>query len=413
MSRTASGGKLESRTARLKLRPRKPPYWGPTSRPEISVGYRRISNQNGTWVARTYQGKPGQYLARSYAQADDYADSDGTEVLTYFEAVQRIAGEAPPVRSSSQYSMSQCVEDYLGFIEQQRRSLKDARSRMKVYVQPYFGDRPVTSLKPADFTKWLTWAHGLQPRGAAKTTAPAAELERRRRSTLNKVIAYLLAALNRAFQEGHVASREAWGRLRKFKGADSARIARLTTGEAKRLCNAAAPDFRRLLQVALITGCRYGELCAFKARDFDEGSGTLLVAQSKSGKSRRVPLTDEGQKLLASLCAGLDPDAHILTHADGSPWRPDQQFKPMKRACTAAKVAQTNFHALRHTTASLLAEEGTPLTMIAELLGHSDARMVSKHYQHLAPSIVADTIRAKLPSFGVRVGKKVRSLRQP
>lgn len=36
----------------------------------------------------------------------------------------------------------------------------------------------------------------------------------------------------------------------------------------------------------------------------------------------------------------------------------------------------------------------------AEVLGHSDARMVTKHYGHLAPSHVADAIRAALPKFG-------------
>jgi hypothetical protein len=37
--------------------------------------------------------------------------------------------------------------------------------------------------------------------------------------------------------------------------------------------------------------------------------------------------------------------------------------------------------------------------------------MVEKHYGHLAPSHVADEIRAKLPSFGVVIEGKVRKLR--
>jgi hypothetical protein len=32
--------------------------------------------------------------------------------------------------------------------------------------------------------------------------------------------------------------------------------------------------------------------------------------------------------------------------------------------------------------------------VIAEQLGHADTRMTEKHYAHLAPSYVADTIRA-------------------
>ena len=35
--------------------------------------------------------------------------------------------------------------------------------------------------------------------------------------------------------------------------------------------------------------------------------------------------------------------------------------------------------------------------VIAEQLGHADTRMTEKHYAHLAPSYVAETIRAHFP----------------
>ena len=41
---------------------------------------------------------------------------------------------------------------------------------------------------------------------------------------------------------------------------------------------------------------------------------------------------------------------------------------------------------------------GAPLQVVAHNLGHSDTRMVEKHYVHLQPSYVADTIRAAAPS---------------
>jgi hypothetical protein len=43
---------------------------------------------------------------------------------------------------------------------------------------------------------------------------------------------------------------------------------------------------------------------------------------------------------------------------------------------------------------------GVPLLVVAKNLGHSDTRMVEKHYGHLAPSYVADAIRAGAPRFG-------------
>ena len=45
-----------------------------------------------------------------------------------------------------------------------------------------------------------------------------------------------------------------------------------------------------------------------------------------------------------------------------------------------------------------------------EELGHSDTRMVEKHYGHLAPSYIADAIRAGAPRFGFKPDPKLATL---
>jgi hypothetical protein len=42
-----------------------------------------------------------------------------------------------------------------------------------------------------------------------------------------------------------------------------------------------------------------------------------------------------------------------------------------------------------------------PLLVVAEALGHSGTRMVEKHFAHLAPSYVAETIRRTAPDLDV------------
>jgi integrase len=54
---------------------------------------------------------------------------------------------------------------------------------------------------------------------------------------------------------------------------------------------------------------------------------------------------------------------------------------------------------------------GVPLRVIAAQLGHADTRMTEKHYAHLAPNYVADTVRAALPVLGIVERSKVVSLR--
>jgi integrase len=66
-----------------------------------------------------------------------------------------------------------------------------------------------------------------------------------------------------------------------------------------------------------------------------------------------------------------------------------------------------NFHILRHTHGSHLAMAGVPMGVIAAQLGHADTRMTEKHYAHLAPSYVAQMIRANFPVLGLSDGENV------
>ena len=73
-----------------------------------------------------------------------------------------------------------------------------------------------------------------------------------------------------------------------------------------------------------------------------------------------------------------------------------------QRGLRAARIdPPANFHALRHTYASRLVMKGVPLAVIAAQLGHSDTRMVKKHYGHLSPGYVADTVRAAFGTLGI------------
>jgi hypothetical protein len=54
---------------------------------------------------------------------------------------------------------------------------------------------------------------------------------------------------------------------------------------------------------------------------------------------------------------------------------------------------------------------GMPLIVLAQNLGHSDTRMVEKHYGHLAASYVDEEIRKAAPRFGMVEKGNVRVLK--
>jgi integrase len=179
-----------------------------------------------------------------------------------------------------------------------------------------------------------------------------------------------------------------------------AKVAYLTVAQAQRLINAADPDFRLLVRAALETGCRYSELTRMTVNDFNPDSNTVVIPKSKSGKARHVVLTPEAAGFFRQLCAGHEGADLLFRRDDGAVWAKSDQARPMRSACARARITPAvSFHALRHTWASLAAMNGVPLMVVAKNLGHADTRMVEKHYGHLAPSYVADAIRAGAPRF--------------
>ena len=131
-------------------------------------------------------------------------------------------------------------------------------------------------------------------------------------------------------------------------------------------------------------------------QDFNSDVGTLHVRKSKTNRDKHIVLTEEGQAFFARLAANKPGSALLL----GREWKPSQQQRPMKLACVSAHIEDVSFHTLRHTWASLAVMAGAPLMVVAKNLGHVDTRMVERHYGHLAPSFVADAIRAAAPRFG-------------
>jgi integrase len=279
----------------------------------------------------------------------------------------------------------------------------------RTYILPELGQLPVAKLTKRRLEEWH---HGIANSAARVRTrkgdaprfrlhAVTPEASRGRRATANRVLTILKAALNEAYHEGRIPINDAWQRVKAFHKVDSARIRYLTDDEARRLVNACPTDFRALVVGGLMTGCRYGELAALVVKDFNADSGTLAIQTSKSGKPRHVVLSAEGIEFFARQCLGKHAGILLFTKDSGRKWSASDQQRPVAAACVVAKIAPTTFHGLRHTYASRLAMRGVPLAVIAAQLGHADIRMVEKHYGHLAPNYVADTVRAAFGKLGV------------
>ncbi|HEY4367103.1 MAG TPA: site-specific integrase [Steroidobacteraceae bacterium] len=396
----------------------------------LALGYRK-SSAGGAWIVRGYDTATRKNTESRLANADDNREADGVEVLTFAQAQRKIMAEAKhgaEAASGKHYAIADAVSDYVTWARNNRKSGDDTEKKLAAYMlQSPLAEKRLADLTPQNFDDWLDWALKRPRRRKAKTVPtptprvfrrprppkakplPRAltsdEVRRRRRSTINRIITPVKAMLNHARSRGKVDSDAAWSKLNKFKRVDAARLRWLSEAEAVLLLNASALDFKKFAQGALMTGCGPGELARAEVRDFDPHSKTLLVSD-KTRPPRRVPLTEEGFALLESLTAGLDSHDLIFMQLRGEAWKKIDWVRAINAASAASKIPPpVTFYTLRHTYASHLVQRGTPLMFVAITLGHKDTRMVEKHYAHLAPSHVADIIRAKLPSFGIVVQK--------
>ena len=113
-------------------------------------------------------------------------------------------------------------------------------------------------------------------------------------------------------------------------------------------------------------------------------------------------MTDEGRTFFRRAATGRAGDGILLPRAGGRRWNKSEQFRPMREACAAAQIKPAaSFHILRHTYGSRLAMRGVPMAVIAAQLGHADLRITMRHYAHLAPSYVTDTVRTAFGSLGI------------
>lgn len=188
---------------------------------------------------------------------------------------------------------------------------------------------------------------------------------------------------------------------------DSSLVRYLDAAECRRLVNATDPELRPMVQAALLTGARYGELGRLQAGDVTVAAKTMAIKEAKAGKPRHIVLTDEAILFFIPLLAGKSPKDRVFRRADGGKWKDAQQTRRLKEACIRARIdPPIGFHILRHTHGTMLAMKGVPMVVIAKQLGHADTRITEKHYAHLAPSYVSDTIRSAFPELGITAGDK-------
>ena len=272
------------------------------------------------------------------------------------------------------------------------------------HIKPALGRMKLKSLTPAH-------VRGFYREKLDAGLAPA---------TVHKMHAVLHKALDQAVADGLI-PRNAADAL-KLPRIDREEIAPLTAEEANRLIEAARGDRLEALYVlAIHTGLRQGELLALNWKDLDLEAGTLQVrrtltrrggkhflAEPKTKKSRRTVRLTVGaiaalQDHLKRQMEEMDrlgslykPGGLVFANEIGGIFNPSNlRNRSFARLLMRAGLsAETRFHDLRHTCATLLLSRNVNPKIVSEMLGHANIAITLDTYSHVLPDMQEKAAKA-------------------
>lgn len=230
--------------------------------------------------------------------------------------------------------------------------------------------------------------------------------------TINLTHSVLRCALNKALKEEIIYRNPC-------DAVDKPKVARhemnvLDEFQVRRLLSSArGTRLEVLLQIAVTTGLREGEILGLKWRDVDWGNKQihiqrqlqripkvgLVFSEPKSAAGKRmISLGDNSVYLLMKqekiqyyekefFRLRWQENDLIFTSLNGSPMDPRNLLRQYKLLLKKAGLPNIRFHDLRHTAASLMLQQGIPAKVVQERLGHSDISLTLNTYSHVMPGM--------------------------
>ncbi len=313
--------------------------------------------------------------------------------------------------TSANTTFRKASESYLASAATRKRasSLTDDAYRLRVLGRASWAGKRLSAVTAADLTAWAEGrmlphkAKRLRERREGESVRAFRSADDRWESrevdgasapTVNKDL-HLVSALYRWAMRLGLTDHNPVRGVAFLPVKDRERETYLTSAECVVLLDACSPVLRPIIQTALHTGMRRGEMLGLAHRDLDFARREIVVRaeNEKAGRGRVVPMTDGLKAVLSALPRPLpkmDGTDRVFVLADGSPvgrsWL-RFAFEDAVARCEGipqAKRDDLRLHDLRHTAASLMVAAGVPILDVARILGHSTLA-VTMRYAHFAP----------------------------
>jgi integrase len=383
MPRHVRNHRIESRTARAKIKPSPKPIYVSLGG-KLHLGYSRGKGA-GSWTGRLYLGAE-RYTTRVLGECDDIADADGVEVLDFRQAqdrarewmkelddAARIAAFGPTI------TVADAAKAYLE--AGQGAAAYDAKGKLKHLGK--LAAMPLAALTVADLSQWRMGLLDRMGEAAARRVANTV------RAALNfaakRHAAKLPASIRATISDGLTVPR---GVL--VENGREPQI--LTTPDVRRLVDAALQideeqgwggDLARMVLILAASGARFSQVARLRVADLQIAERRLMVPSSRKGSGASkishipVPIDDDIVRALKSATVGrLGSDPLLM--------------RPKWRRAPGPKLVMERYE---HTAWRTASEITRPWALIVERAG-LPAGIVPYAFRH---SSIVRGLRARLP----------------
>ncbi|WP_166299774.1 tyrosine-type recombinase/integrase [Bradyrhizobium sp. 2S1] len=390
MARRIRSSILETRSARAKLAQQRKPYFVAVA-PGIALGYRRNAGP-GAWNVRAADGKGGNWI-KGFAVADDHEDSDGANVLDFWQAADKAKqlARGQDADAGRPSTVDEALTDYAADLSVRGANAGNA-TYPRHHLTPALLSKPVSMLTVKELRNW---------RNALLTDGVKA-------STINRMCKALKAALNlAASHDDRITNAKAWttGLAAIPEDDDTGSNIVLSDDQRRDVVSIAydeaitapygidAKTFGVYVEVHAATGARSGQIALLDVGDLHAGKEPkLMMPSSLKGKNRKtrtrkpIPIAPSLAKRLKALAAGRDANEPLLLmNSNGDRWSSADHRLLFAAAAQAARLPDgATIYCLRHTAITRALLAGVPVRLVASSFDTSVAMIEKTYSKHIA-----------------------------